>query len=122
GPAAPIATGRHLIRGDLRFSHAAHEFDRVGRALPCLGCHENAAEARTPDALAPPQMTRCTQCHDDPRQTTADARMSRCPLCHSGLTELLAPRSHQLGTLLPDDHTLLFRRDHAEAAPAAGAR
>ena len=35
---------------------------------------------------------------------------------------VLAPRSHQLGTVAPDDHDLAFRRNHALAARNAGAR
>ncbi|HJZ84653.1 MAG TPA: hypothetical protein VKN99_05745 [Polyangia bacterium] len=118
----PAPVGRRFIRADLHFSHAAHEFDRVGRAIPCVGCHDHAADARTPEAIVAPAMTRCTQCHEDRRQSPQAARMSQCGLCHLLTTEGLAPRSHQLGTLAPDDHTLVFRRDHADSARAAGAR
>jgi hypothetical protein len=117
------APARHWIRGDLRFSHSSHERDRVGRAISCTPCHDGVSSARGNRDLAPPEILRCTQCHADPRQAPPEVAMTRCTVCHLAATaDAIAPRSHQLGALEPDDHTLAFRHDHADAARSAGAR
>lgn len=121
----PLERGRELIRGDLTFSHASHQADRVGRQYACRYCHEDTEDWTTIFDRKPPEMQRCTLCHEDKRVTPADLRMNRCPACHlssAGWTDILAPRSHQLGAVSPDDHNLPFRRNHAAAARAPGAR
>jgi hypothetical protein len=119
----PISSGRRFIRADLRFSHGSHERDRVGRAIGCNACHDGVTTARTVHDIEPPQIQRCTLCHEDRRITSAEVKMGACKICHLvAMTDVLAPRTHQLGTVAPDDHTLAFRGDHADAARSAGAR
>jgi hypothetical protein len=121
--------------GSVAFSHAKHEHDRVGRTIPCSACHGQVSIAATLDQVPGPGISPCTLCHEDPRQVPAEARMSHCTLCHRDAEassdergpgdqrlRALAPRSHQLGSLSPDDHTLTFRRDHAVAARAPDSR
>jgi hypothetical protein len=123
----PSTLARRFIRADLHFSHASHERDRVGRAIGCTACHDSMGNASTVFDIPPPQMQRCTLCHDDRRVTPPEVRMNRCAGCHLAASQgemegVLAPRTHQLGTIAPDDHTLVFRREHAAAARSAGAR
>jgi hypothetical protein len=118
----PLEIRRKLVGETIRFSHQSHERDRVGRVIPCNACHETAAQARTVADIEPPAMQRCTLCHDDRRVTPPEVRMGRCDGCHlAPMRDVLAPRTHQLGSIAPDDHTLAFRRDHEEAARASGA-
>jgi len=52
-------------------------------------------------------------------------RMRVCETCHAERTERalsLAPRNHLPATERPLDHTIAFRRDHAEAAERDAAR
>jgi Cytochrome c7 and related cytochrome c len=122
--AAPIELGRELIRGDLVFSHAAHQVDRVGRTYGCRYCHEDTEDWRSARDRKPPEMQRCTLCHEDRRVTPPEVRIGNCQSCHqtaaASFRGVLAPRSHQLGTVAPDDHDLAFRRHHATAARESG--
>jgi hypothetical protein len=64
-------------------------------------------------------------CHDDSARTPPAMRMRICETCHRQRTETLtslAPRNHLPLTELPLDHTIAFRRDHAEAADRDAAR
>lgn len=114
-----------LIKGDLRFDHAHHRADRRGTAVRCEECHvQSAASTRYADH-APPRIEACVSCHDDTDRTPSTLRMRSCGTCHSARIETLttiAPRNHLPATERPLDHTLAFRRDHAEAAERDGAR
>lgn len=112
--------GRALIRGDLRFSHAKHDQDRTGRAIPCVTCHRDVDRLERRGARSLPPLAVCVACHDDPARTPANFKMSACGTCHdspaSTLESFVAPRSHLPPRDRPDDHTLAFRRDHGPEA------
>jgi hypothetical protein len=118
-------TRARLIKGDLRFDHAAHRSDRRGAPIKCEQCHAGSATAISYGDHAAPRVESCVTCHDDTDRTPATMRMRVCQTCHAGRTEALtqlAPRSHLPATEKPIDHTLAFRRDHAEAAERDGGR
>ena len=114
-----------LIKGDLHFEHDNHRTDRRGTPIKCEACHARSAAATGYGDHAPPRVESCVTCHDDSDRTPPAHRMRICESCHSGhsdkLTEL-APRNHLPATERPLDHTIAFRRDHAEAAERDGAR
>jgi hypothetical protein len=124
-PGAP-PRARRLIRGDLRFRHAAHELDRSGRAIACVTCHPAIAQKTKTGKLEPPATSVCVACHDDSARTPPHAAMSQCETCHArrvgGLESFVAPRSHLPARDRPDDHTMAFRKDHAADAERDAAR
>jgi hypothetical protein len=114
-----------LIKGDLHFDHSVHRADRRGAPIKCEACHERSAESTSYADHAPPRVESCVTCHDDTDRTPSQHRMRICETCHSTKTERLtelAPRNHLPATEKPIDHTLAFRRDHAEAAERDGGR
>jgi hypothetical protein len=114
-----------LIKGDLHFEHANHRTDRRGAAIKCELCHAQSATATSYGDHAAPRVESCVTCHDDSDRTPPAHRMRICETCHTAradkLTEL-APRNHLPVTERPLDHTIAFRRDHAEAAERDGGR
>jgi hypothetical protein len=117
---------RHrLIRDDLHFDHVRHASDRRGEAIRCEICHTQTATADEYRDHAAPRIESCVGCHDDSARTPPVMRMRICETCHRARSERLtslAPRSHLPLTERPLDHTLAFRRDHAEAAARDAAR
>ena len=117
-------TRGRLIKGDLRFDHPRHRADRRGTPIKCDDCHRDTKESTSYADHAPPRIAACVGCHDDAERVPHELRMRTCETCHSGRTQNLAtiaPRDHLPATEKPIDHTLAFRRDHAEAA-SNGAR
>ena len=119
-------TSMRIIRGDLRaFSHDRHRTDRKNRAIRCEECHPQTATAKGYLDLAAPRVESCVTCHDDVDRVPPDQRMRVCETCHSQVTATLtalAPRSHLPATERPLDHTIAFRRDHAEVAATSASR
>jgi len=118
-------TRARLIRGELKFDHTSHRTDRRGVAIKCEQCHAASAMATDYASHAAPKIESCVGCHDDSDRTPESARMRMCATCHNGRTQsvaTLAPRSHLPVTERPIDHTIAFRRDHAEAAERDSAR
>lgn len=116
---------RRLITGDLRFRHSDHQVDRRGTQIRCAECHERSPETTTVGEHPTPRTAACVTCHDDSERTPTSKRMRVCRTCHSvrGLAlGILAPRSHLPERERPEDHTLAFRRDHAEEARVDSAR
>jgi hypothetical protein len=116
---------RQTIRGDLRFEHGRHETDRRGTVIPCKTCHTQTAQAEDSARHASPRVETCVACHDDADRTPSELHMRACETCHStrtGSLTAIAPRSHLPATERPIDHTLAFRRDHAEVAGREAAR
>lgn len=117
-------TRGRLIKGDLRFEHARHQADRRGTPIRCDECHRQSKGSTAYADHPPPPIAACVTCHDDSERVPTDLRMRTCETCHSTRAQKLttiAPRNHLPATERPLDHTLAFRRDHAEAA-ADGAR
>jgi hypothetical protein len=124
-PTTRLRARRRLIRDDLHFDHARHRSDTRGQAIRCEECHADTERAAAYDDHAAPRVERCVTCHDDSARTPPVMRMRICETCHRQRSERLtslAPRSHLPLTERPLDHTLAFRRDHAEAAAHDGAR
>ena len=120
-----LRTRARLIRGDLKFDHTSHRTDRRGTQIKCEQCHAASAAASDVTNHGPPKIESCVSCHDDSDRTPEGARMRVCGTCHNGRTQgltTLAPRSHLPATETPIDHTIAFRRDHAEAAETNAAR
>jgi len=118
-PATQLRVRRRLIRADLHFDHARHRADRRGQAIRCEACHVQTANADAVRDHAAPRVESCVSCHDDPERTPVAMRMRICETCHKERNETLtsiAPRNHLPLTERPLDHTIAFRRDHAEAA------
>jgi hypothetical protein len=118
-PTAQLRTPRRLIRDDLHFDHARHRADRRGQAIRCEDCHARTEQATSHRDHAAPRVESCVGCHDDTARTPAVMRMRICETCHRRRSETLtsiAPRNHLPLTERPLDHTIAFRRDHAEAA------
>ncbi len=112
-------TRARLITDDLHFDHERHKTDRRGRTIPCQTCHAQTAKAQSYEAHDPPRISACVTCHDDSDRTPDEMRMRVCETCHSARSmslTTLAPRNHLPATERPIDHTLAFRRDHAEVA------
>jgi len=115
--ATALRTRPRLIRADLHFDHTRHRSDRRGQTIRCEECHEQTVHAE--GAAAPPRVESCVGCHDDTARTPAVMRMRICETCHKQRSETLtsiAPRNHLPLTERPLDHTIAFRRDHADAA------
>lgn len=118
-------TRARLIKGDLRFDHAHHRADRRGATIRCEECHAQSAKSASYGDHAAPRVERCVGCHDDTQRTPSELRMRACETCHTSRAQTLtslAPRNHLPATERPLDHTLAFRRDHAEAAERDGGR
>lgn len=118
-PGANERKRARVIRDDLRFDHERHRTDRKGRAIRCQICHDETTKATSYADHAPPRIASCVTCHDDSDRTPDAMRMRVCETCHLTRTRrltVLAPRSHLPATERPLDHTLAFRRDHAEVA------
>jgi hypothetical protein len=114
-----------LIHDDLHFDHKSHRTDRKGVAIRCEECHARSGRSTKYDDHEAPRIESCVGCHDDSDRTPNDKRMRICEACHrervSTITTL-APRNHLPATERPIDHTLAFRRDHANAAERDAAR
>jgi hypothetical protein len=122
---ARLRTQRRLIRDDLHFDHARHRSDRRGQAIGCESCHTQTARANDHRDHAAPRVENCVACHDDSARTPPAMRMRICETCHRERSETLtsiAPRNHLPLTERPLDHTIAFRRDHAESAERDAAR
>ena len=108
-----------LIRDDLKFSHERHFTDRRNQPIKCEACHVASAASNSYADHPAPKVEYCVSCHDDSDRTPITERMRVCETCHSeknaGLVTL-APRSHLPASERPLDHTIAFRRDHAEIA------
>jgi hypothetical protein len=117
-------TRGRLIKGDLRFDHPRHQADRRGTPIKCEDCHTESKSSTSYADHAAPRIAACVGCHDDSERVPHELRMRTCETCHANRTQNLAtiaPRDHLPATEKPLDHTLAFRRDHAEAA-SNGAR
>jgi len=122
--ARPRTRGR-LIRNDLHFDHERHRTDRKNQPIRCEACHEGSAQSAGYDDHPAPRVESCVGCHDDTSRAPYAMRMRICETCHRERTSrltALAPRSHLPATERPLDHTIAFRRDHAEAAARSAAR
>lgn len=118
-------TRARLIKNDLHFEHDHHRTDRRGTPIACEQCHRGTPTATGYADHAAPRIETCVGCHDDTDRTPSAMRMRACETCHSDRTQrltLIAPRSHLPATERPLDHTLAFRRDHADAAEHDSAR
>jgi len=116
---------KRLIKNDLRFDHERHHTDRRGTPIRCEACHPQSAESTKYADHAAPRVELCVGCHDDTDRTPNELRMRACETCHSQRAQTLtsiAPRNHLPLTERPIDHTLAFRRDHAEVAEHEGER
>ncbi len=114
-----------VLRGDIKFRHEQHRRDAKGATVKCEDCHKRTATSTDYDNHPPPRVESCVGCHDDSARTPYEMRMRICETCHLEITASLtklAPRSHLPATERPIDHTLAFRRDHAEAANRSAAR
>lgn len=114
-----------LIRGDLKFSHDRHMADRKNNPIRCEACHVGSARSTSYGDHAAPRVESCVGCHDDSDRTPFTNRMRICETCHtakvSGLATL-APRNHLPASERPIDHTIAFRRDHAQVAERQATR
>jgi hypothetical protein len=115
-----VPQGRRFITKDLIFSHAKHERDRKGNPIFCSNCHGAVAESRNVEHIELPAMVDCAKCHESDR-VSDNKRIANCDTCHTQITAGVAPRNH-LGHAIPDNHTLAFRSDHADAARSDKAR
>jgi hypothetical protein len=118
GASRPRVRAR-MKTGDIEFHHERHRSDRKGISIKCDTCHGRSAKSDNYADHGPPRIESCVGCHDDANRVPYQMRMRICETCHlektSSLTAL-APRNHLPATERPLDHTLAFRRDHAEAA------
>ena len=111
-----LKRGRVFITGDLKFHHASHETDHAGAPVPCTTCHANVEESATREDMAVPVMERCATCHEDTRRSPDRVRMGNCGVCHSEIETGSPPTSHMVTGAKPADHTLEFRKHHADQA------
>lgn len=122
---ARLRDRKRLMLGDLHFAHERHRTDRKGVQIRCEDCHGRTASSPSYDDHGPPRIESCVGCHDDGDRTPYANRMRACETCHytrSATLTAIAPRNHLPATERPLDHTLAFRRDHAEAANRSAAR
>ncbi len=118
-------TRARMIQDDLKFHHERHRTDRKGVPIRCETCHGQTSKSASYADHRPPRIESCVGCHDDADRTPYPARMRICETCHLERTAsltALAPRNHLPATERPLDHTLAFRRDHAEVAARNSAR
>jgi hypothetical protein len=116
---------KRLIIGDLEFDHDAHRRDAKGGSIRCEDCHRLTAKSTSFEDHPPPRVENCVNCHDDTNRVRYEKRMRICETCHRERTAsltVLAPRNHLPATERPIDHTLAFRRDHAEVASRSATR
>lgn len=114
-----------VLAGDVKFDHRNHRRDVKGATIKCEDCHKKSAASKDYADHAPPRVESCVSCHDDSARVPYELRMRICEGCHLEKTATLtalAPRSHLPSTERPIDHTLAFRRDHAEAAKRSASR
>ena len=115
-----------VIKDDLKtFDHDRHQTDRKGRAIKCQDCHTRSAQSSSYADHGAPRIEVCVGCHDDTDRTPYQMRMRICETCHTARAATLtaiAPRNHLPATERPIDHTIAFRRDHAESAARSTAR
>lgn len=113
-----------VITPELKFDHDRHRQDRKG-PIRCEVCHALSARSTSYEDHGPPRIEACVNCHDDSDRVPYQMRMRICETCHldkiASLTAI-APRNHLPATERPLDHTLAFRRDHAESAARDSAR
>jgi len=112
-------TRGRLITDDLHFDHSSHKADRKNKVIKCETCHTRTTKADDYASHAAPRVESCVTCHDDSDRTPEELNMRTCETCHAARTSsltALAPRNHLPATERPIDHTLAFRRDHAEVA------
>lgn len=119
-----LTRGRRFITGDLKFHHSTHEKDSAGKPIACQTCHEGVDQAKSRQDMKIPAMERCAQCHEDSSRSPDRVRMDNCSVCHGNVDVANAPPNHMMtggsrtaGTR-PADHTLHFRKHHAEQAAA----
>ncbi len=120
-----VRTRARLIKNDLKFDHEHHRTDRRGTPIKCDQCHRDTPTATGYVDHVAPRIETCVGCHDDSDRTPPTMRMRVCETCHSAREQRLtsiAPRNHLPATERPIDHTLAFRRDHADAAERDAAR
>jgi hypothetical protein len=126
GGGARLRTRARVIKDDLKtFDHDRHQTDRKGRAIKCQDCHTRSAQSASYADHGAPRIEACVGCHDDSDRTPYQMRMRICETCHTARTATLtaiAPRNHLPATERPIDHTIAFRRDHAESAARNTAR
>jgi len=118
-PGARPRKRARLIRNDLVFSHERHLADRKNNPIKCESCHVQSATSTKYDDHAAPRVESCVGCHDDSDRTPIANRMRICETCHTTRVAgavTLAPRDHLPTSERPIDHTIAFRRDHAEIA------
>ncbi len=118
GTARPRTRAR-VINDDLQFHHERHRTDRKGVPIRCEACHGQTSKSTSYGDHGPPRIEACVGCHDNADRTPTQLRMRICETCHLERTSTLttlAPRNHLPATERPLDHTLAFRRDHAEVA------
>ena len=90
---------------NLKFNHKLH----VARGMRCQSCHPvEKVDLATRAEL--PRMASCLTCHDG--QTAPAA----CTTCHVAVRGGMVQTEYASGRLVPADHDLRFRRDHAQAA------
>jgi len=93
---------------NLKFSHKVH----ASRNIACAACHGDlvgeGVGLATREQL--PRMATCLGCHDGKRAQSA------CTACHISTPKGLVQTDLREGKLVPADHDLRFRRDHAAAA------
>jgi hypothetical protein len=114
-----------LLRGDVQFSHDRHVADRKNNAIRCEACHVQSATSQKYEDHPAPRVESCVGCHDDSDRTPIGNRMRICETCHTTRVAgvaTLAPRNHLPTSERPIDHTIAFRRDHAEIAAREAAR
>jgi hypothetical protein len=124
-PGSRTRTRARLIRGDLDFKHELHHIDAKGVAIRCEQCHVQSALSSGYRDHAPPRIEACVTCHDDTDRAPVAVRMRECEACHKSkisTVTAIAPRNHLPLTERPLDHTLAFRRDHAEIAEQQASR
>jgi hypothetical protein len=122
---ARLRERKRLLHDDIHFMHERHRADRKGVSIRCEDCHGRTASSSSYDDHGPPRIESCVGCHDDGDRTPYGLRMRICETCHyQRIASLvsIAPRNHLPATERPIDHTLAFRRDHAEAAGRNAAR
>jgi len=67
---------------DVIFSHEVHD------GVECNTCHEGIEKAETLKKIKWPEMTTCSQCHND------DDAPATCDTCHEKIREDVPPESH----------------------------